>query len=841
VARYTYRDPEGRPTYQVVRYEMQDPAHPAFGEKQFMQRAYLPDHPEAGKKGCPEGYVWGRSKHGIRSLWYRLPRVLNAVSNGELVFIVEGEKDVHTLEQFGLTATCSSGGAQKGLGKRWRQEMSDVLKGAQVVCLPDNDEAGQRFMEAVSEKLLTVACSVKLLFLSGVSEKGDVTDWVEAGHTRCELLDLVEQASALERQPDTLDELIQLVEENEEAEDVFRNIELLAAAEAAQYSRAKSRIKEATGINLNDLQREVRQARKRLEEEQQQAERRQRREELGNEDRSVITLGQRHSREVVDEACEALQTYNDPPCLFTRGGTAVHVRREEAGSAEVEEVSEPRFDDYLSRAANVVRSGSLQPADLPKRLLQRVMARADFPELKGLSEVPLLRPDGTVAIEPGYDTATQFLYHPAPSLTVPDIPTTPSEADVEDALGLIEEALCDFPFVDTASRANTLALALTPLVQPLLGEANVPLAILDATKAGTGKSLLAQIIALMGTGRMPAAMSAPSGDSEWRKQITAQLIRGARFILVDNVTGRLGSPSLERVLTSPLWSDRVLGASEQVEVPAQAVWVATGNNLRPKGDLVRRTYLIRMDAGLVNPWQCDGFRHSQPDWTLEHRGQLVAALLTLVRFWCAKGRPEPKVQSIGSFERWCQVIGGILEAAGVEGFLENLDALYDAATSEDHEWARLLQAIHAWAVRDSDHQEATFTARQLAQDVEAEYHADSVGYQSDEHLRSIVEALPEGLIIKLRRREPLAHTFGRMLSFRVDRRFEGGWFVEETKRGREGVLWRVACDDVTEEEGTTRPWDPHPSSYENGRSSDSPDSPNPSPHRHERGPSDAPF
>jgi hypothetical protein len=56
----------------------------------------------------------------------------------------------------------------------------------------------------------------------------------------------------------------------------------------------------------------------------------------------------------------------------------------------------------------------------------------------------------------------------------------------------------------------------------------------------------------------------------------------------------------------------------------------------------------------------------------DHRGDLIAALLVLARYWFLNGRPKPKkVRSLGSFETWCNVVGGILELAGVEGFLGN--------------------------------------------------------------------------------------------------------------------------------------------------------------------------
>jgi hypothetical protein len=71
--------------------------------------------------------------------------------------------------------------------------------------------------------------------------------------------------------------------------------------------------------------------------------------------------------------------------------------------------------------------------------------------------------------------------------------------------------------------------------------------------------------------------------------------------------------------------------------------------------------------------------------------ELDAACLTLCQAWIAAGRPRG-TRSIGSFEAWSQVIGGILEIAGVDGFLANLDEVMEAADSEGAVWRSLVTA-----------------------------------------------------------------------------------------------------------------------------------------------------
>jgi hypothetical protein len=252
---------------------------------------------------------------------------------------------------------------------------------------------------------------------------------------------------------------------------------------------------------------------------------------------------------------------------------------------------------------------------------------------------------------------------------------------------LVDELLGDFPFVDDASRANAMALLMTPIVRPMI-DGNVPLALLDKPGAGTGASLLAEVISVIATGRMGAMMSAPHEDDEWRKEITSMLLDGATFILIDNVVGRLRAASLARALTGATWKDRILGKNVSVELPQRAIWLATGNNLRIGGDLARRSYWIRLDAKVARPYlrEASGFRHLLPQWAIEQRGSLLAAALTLGVGWVAAGRPAVKTAAIGGFTPWAETVGGILAFAGIDGFLANASALYEQIDEEASAW-----------------------------------------------------------------------------------------------------------------------------------------------------------
>jgi len=645
VAVYTYTDADGNPRFQVVRYEMRDPEHPAYGEKKFLQRRYAPDDPEAGQKGCPDGYVWGLED--IQKVLFNLPQVLSAIEEGDVVWFVEGEKDVQTLQQHGLTATCNPGGASKGdnPGRKFTSEMANSLEGADLVIVPDNDETGRQFANSVAKRAHPKVDQVRRLELSEVPKGGDVTDYLENGHSVEELQDRASETEPFEPPPETVEELVERASEKGDPAYVFDHIDVLARADETDVYAARPKLKKTTGINLNQLDSAVRKRREELEEEQK---REARRAKFDRQDVPKVLVTRQYSAEIVDNLSEAVEDENDPPKVFRRGGQIVRPKDDARGRTQIADVSEAYFDDLVTRSAYCIDHKD-RPHDPSERLVRRVQERVELPFLRGLTKIPILRSDGTIFSEPGYDEQTCQLYRLGPDVQSVTVADEPTRKDVSEAKEWLREAWWDHPFVGEASWTNMIALALTPVVRPLLEDANVPVGIIDAPRAGSGKDLAAQIAALASTDRYPGTMSNPSGSDEWRKQITAQLKRGELFVLVSDIEGPLDNAPLRRVVTTPTWSDRILGVTRQVRLPSSAVWCATGNNLRPTGDMVRRCFLIRLDTEMQRPWERTGFKHQQPQWAQEHRGELSGALLTLARAWIIDGMPDAAPPHFGKF------------------------------------------------------------------------------------------------------------------------------------------------------------------------------------------------
>jgi hypothetical protein len=431
----------------------------------------------------------------------------------------------------------------------------------------------------------------------------------------------------------------------------------------------------------------------------------------GRNDRVKVTIGGRGRRDelpkiivnnrqlpdVTAEAIEALAARNDPPETFVRAGRLVRIREDENGTPEIQLMDDPHIKGRLARVADYVRTTEKGETKVipPDWLVKDVgqLPYWPFPSLEAVVEAPIMRPDGTIFDVPGYDPQTRLYYRPGNGFDVASIPAAPTTDDTKAAIRLLDEAVGEFPYEDEASAANTLALMLTPLVRQAIA-GPVPLALIDKPQAGTGGSLLAETIAIIGSGRTAEMLGAPRDEEEWRKQITAKLAAGATMITVDNVEGALYAPSLARALTARTWTDRVLGRSETVTVSQRAAWIATGNNIQLRGDLPRRCYWIRLDARESRPWQRENFKH--PDllgWVMRNRGRLVHALLTLARAWFAAGKPKARnLPRLGSFEAWAETVGGMVAFAGIPSFLGNLAALYDKADAGGAEWEGFLSA-----------------------------------------------------------------------------------------------------------------------------------------------------
>jgi putative DNA primase/helicase len=283
---------------------------------------------------------------------------------------------------------------------------------------------------------------------------------------------------------------------------------------------------------------------------------------------------------------------------------------------------------------------------------------------------------------------------PDPLLVVPPVPERPTADDVAAARGwILDDLFVDFCFVTEGDRAHAVCGLLTPFVRRMI-EGCAPLHVVEAPEKGTGKSLLAKLIYQIVAGSAAPLRTLPDNDEEVRKFVTSELLAGRPIIVLDNAVSRIESVQLTTLLTSDVWQDRELGRNRNLSLRNQALWMLTGNNPDLSDEMARRSVRIRIDAKTDRPHRRKGFKHHPIErWTRQHRSQLVHAVLVLVQAWTAAGCPASQ-ETLGSFDGWAATIGGILEVAGIPGFLANQDEMLESA---DQRHQGLREFIAIWA------------------------------------------------------------------------------------------------------------------------------------------------
>ncbi len=442
----------------------------------------------------------------------------------------------------------------------------------------------------------------------------------------------------------------------------------------------------------------------------------------------------------VDESWAALMEANDPqrPEVLLNGNDLVRLSDGKLVPFDVHSLRE-----RLSRVASFVAptENGPRPKTPPREIADALLSRSpsefvDAPRVERITDVPLVTRSGDVLAEPGYYPEDRIYYLPAEGL---DGLTVPGEGDVDNPQEL-EEArdfllndwLGEFGFADEASRANALAMLLTPFVREFVG-GGVPLMPVEAAQYGWGKSLVTDACFIPSCGLPPKAPGT-GNEEEMRKRITATLRGVPSAVVIDNVSGRLDSGALANVLTTGRWQDRILGESRNIDIEPRCVWSVNGNNFTLSGELVERCPApivlgpgARWDAlceakgwdPALRPREQARGGYSHPEyrtWALAHRAEAVRAAFVLIRHWLdgpaqlteggwayyrpnLHGGPEDRADRLcprhagGEFFEWQRTVGGVLLAADVEGFGSNYGAW---AASTDDEGDEIAEFLGAW-------------------------------------------------------------------------------------------------------------------------------------------------
>lgn len=388
-----------------------------------------------------------------------------------------------------------------------------------------------------------------------------------------------------------------------------------------------------------------------------------------NLDKPAITLGTDDSL-IIREATVTLATRALELGIYSRSERLCYVSPPEPkldltirGQApqEIKPIPQSALGTHLSSAARWISGAGpeAKPTLPPPRIVRAFAEHGVWPEIpyiEGIVYGPTLRSDGSLWAGIGYDARTGLYGVEGwePALT-----------DRETAWKLIWDLVEEFPWDGPASFSSWLALILSSIARYAYTGPS-PLFLLDANTPGCGKTLLAVMASYIATGRGPSRGSGMGVDQEEdRKKITTLARGGARVILIDNIKGNWGTAILEEALTIPdgIWQDRLLGGNESYIGPLQAVWCATSNNVRLKGDLHRRVCYCRLE-GPEDPSSRTFRIASIDEETRTRRRELYDACLSILVEWARTGR-QHQLPPWGSYESWSSWVRGAIVHAGL--------------------------------------------------------------------------------------------------------------------------------------------------------------------------------
>jgi hypothetical protein len=396
------------------------------------------------------------------------------------------------------------------------------------------------------------------------------------------------------------------------------------------------------------------------------------------------------------------------------------------------------------------------------------------PTLAGIIGAPVLRPDGTLLQTPGYDPTTGLYL--ASKVDLPAVPEKPTDQQIDAAKAfLLNRFLRDFPWASDADRANYIALLATPILRHFT-RSLTPFGMIDATMPASGKSILTG-----GPGMLygQKVMAWPYEDPELRKQITSVMADQVGVIVWDNLAEGtvIDSATLALLVTTNVWSDRVLGSSKSFSAVNDRLWLVTGNNLQLGGDMASRTVRVHLDPDMPRPELRDQSSFGIPhldQWITVPRNQMTVLwhLLVLILDWTSNGAHRNPNLTMRQFTPWAQALGGFLAWHGIKGFLANAGDVR-AVDEDETRWGAFLATWH------DRHGSKPKTSAELRQDAEPEHFA---GISTDRWEGQFITS-PSG-------RLPNAVGLGRMLTGQTGR-WRGTYVIRNGKndRGDRSVFW----------------------------------------------------
>lgn len=373
------------------------------------------------------------------------------------------------------------------------------------------------------------------------------------------------------------------------------------------------------------------------------------------------------------------EAFSNSPRVYTRDGALVELQwvksKRRGKMLRIKVVDRDIMMAILGRCTQWFKTvGKREVERLPHvQVASSMYKRPDerLPVLTRIVAAPVFSHDAKLSTDPGYNADSETFYQEQDGISIPDVPTNPTDEDVDRAKAWLWQVIEEFPFVDQADITHAYSLMLNPFVRDMI-ETPTPMYMIEAPERGTGKGYLSEACLWAALGKEPPTLIMTDDAEEVRKRLFTIASSGPEAIVLDNIDKVINSGGLATALSTQVSSDRRMATQDMGEAEIRNTWVATGNNPKMNGDIFRRTVRIRLDAKRARPEERT-FKKDIKRFVRQHRPDLIWSCLVMVQNWIAKGMPDPEDNgaTLGGFEGWARVHGGILEAACIFGFLSN--------------------------------------------------------------------------------------------------------------------------------------------------------------------------
>lgn len=421
----------------------------------------------------------------------------------------------------------------------------------------------------------------------------------------------------------------------------------------------------------------------------------------------LIERGQTHL--AADKGAEIL---SDPNCMvFQQQGRTVRIVEFQTDSKKkkselkrpntaltIEPCDEIHLINVLNRkcawSTHDGRSLVPQRTNFPTLAAKMILDRKGkgLAVLNGFVCCPTIREDGSLLETPGYDEESGLFFDPCGTIFT-KIPENPTKDEAREALNLLKNLIKDFPFADDGiSAAVALAEMMTGPIRRSLDQS--PAFANDASTRGSGKTLLAKIPALLSTGKEPTMLAPTPNEAEMEKRLASAFMAGDPIICIDNIDFPFGSPDLCLALTAKSYNPRKLGKSKAPSVGTNSQLIFTGNNLEFRGDICTRILKCRLLPDCEHP-EDRKFDRNLEIYIPKNRGELVTAILTIIRAYVIAGFPKlNELSEFRTYYSWNRFIRGPLVWLGEKDPYESAKEIKEN-DPEKEELTALFSSLYA--------------------------------------------------------------------------------------------------------------------------------------------------